>query len=299
MVPDSARPSTAIALHQQFTVPFLDLFPGQYATRVTLQKNKVYGYLVRDPRKQPAPRWSAPASSETPYWAHWMLEAQRSCVTYVNPRLYTDGSYSTTCSVAATFRPQLTRRHCSASIILKDDSPNWKSKMVHVLHIKDGSQLQAESAYTMEYIVLAAAMKLQSLGCTTLPVGSDANSIISMLPHRSHRLRHVCADHALPLQCIDDALHSGSPLPTYVESHPERRKPGNKADWTAEDWGNFIADRAAAADYDTLRDLGLRVQVLEISAATVYADLRTHGHWYIGHFDGSPASPTGERKIIT
>jgi hypothetical protein len=106
----------------------------------------------------------------------------------------------------------------------------------------------------MEYIALAAAMKLQSMGCTSTPVGSDANSIISMLPHRRPRLRQVCNDHSLPLQCIDDAIHNGSPLPTYVESHPERRKPGNREDWTAEDWGNYIADRAAAADYETLRE---------------------------------------------
>ena len=222
-----------------------------------------------------------------------MLEAHRAGAGYTKPRLYTDGAYNTTSSILATFRPQYTRRRSSASIILKDDTLTWKNKTVFVLHINDGNSIQAESAYTMEYIALAAAMKLQSMGCTTTPVGSDANSIITMLPHRRHRLRQVCSDHIIPLQCIDDAGYNGSPLPEFVESHPERRKPGNKSNWTAEDWGNYIADRAAAADYDTLREQGIKIQVLEIPASTVYNDLRTPGQWYLGQEDGTPVPPNG------
>ena len=292
IVPDPAKPNYAITHHKHYTVSHDKLFPGQFATRVTLQKNKVYGYLIREKRKQPTPHWPLPTLAEAPHWARWMLEAQRGN-SFSQPRLYTDGAYSTSSSVLATFRPSHTRRHSSASIILKDDSPNWKSKTVHIVHINDGNSIQAESAYTMEYIALAAAMKLQSMGCTANPIGSDANSIISMLPHRKQRLRQVCNDHILPLQCIDDAIHQGCPLPEHVQSHPEKRKPGNKSNWTAEDWGNYIADRAAAADYETLRDNGIKVHVLEVSAATIYNDLRTPEQWYIGLEDGTPVAPRG------
>ena len=292
-IPEPSNPSFAIAEHKHFTVPHNILFPGQFATRVTLQKHKTYGYLIREKRTQPTPHWPMPERAETPHWARWMLEAQRTSSSYSHPRLYTDGAYSSTCSVLATFRSQHTCRRSAASIILKDDSSNWKRKPIYVLHIKDGNGIHAESAYTMEYIALAAAMKLQSMGCTSTPVGSDANSIITMLPHRRLRLRQVCHDHSLPLQCIDDAIYNGSPLPEYVESHPERRKPGNKEDWTAEDWGNYIADRAAAADYETLRECGLRIQVLEVPATTIYNDLRTPDQWYIGQEDGTPAPPSG------
>ena len=160
---------------------------GRLATRVTLAKQR-YGYLVREKNTQPSTRWPIQAQADLPHWARWMLEAHRAGASYSQPRLYTDGAYSTTCSVLATFRPQYTKRRSSASIILKDDTPTWKNKTVFVLHINDGNSIQPESAYTMEYLALAAAMKLQSMGCTSTPVGSDANSIITMLPHRRHKL---------------------------------------------------------------------------------------------------------------
>ena len=75
--------------------------------------------------------------------------------------------------------------------------------------------------------------------------------------------------------------------------HAEKRKPGNKADWNNDDWGNYIAHRAAAADYDTLRALGLNLQILEVSAKDLYQDLIPQAQWYIGHPDGTPLEPRG------
>ena len=109
---------------------------------------------------------------------------------------------------------------------------------VVIIHICDGGSINAESAYTMEYIALAASMKIQATGITTTPIGCDADSIITNIPHRAHRLRQITKDHILPLQCIDDCIHQGCPLPVHVESHPEKRKPGNKKNWDHNDWGN-------------------------------------------------------------
>ena len=95
------------------------------------------------------------------------------------------------------------------------------------------------------------------------------------------------------LQCIDTCLHQGCPMPTYVESHPEKRKPGNRQNWDKHDWDNFIADRAAAADYETLTDAGLHFNILDVDAKEIYNDLLQHEQWYIGYPDGSPVLPQG------
>ena len=94
-------------------------------------------------------------------------------------------------------------------------------------------------------------------------------------------------------ECIDECIHQGCPTPIHVESHPEKRKPGNKQDWDHNDWGNFIADRAAAADYESLHDIGIQTRVLEVAVSEIYKDLLSPLQWYIGYTDGTPVIPSG------
>ena len=292
-IPDITKPFRALATNTVHTIPLIQLFPHPTAIRVSLRKKLGVLYSVLDTRIQCRPFWPTIAADDEPYWIRWMHSGVASLPTSYCPRLFTDGAYDDSATISAVFRPTTTIRHSSASVILKDCTDQWKRKPVLILHISNGAGINAPSAYTMEYIALAAAMKLQSRGITNTPIGSDAASIITALPQRRHKLRQITKDHIIPLQCIDDSLHIGCPTPVHVESHPERRKPGNRANWDNDDWGNFIADRAAAADYETLRDAGIQLQVLEMSATTIYNDLLSPLQWYIGYKNGDPVLPNG------
>ena len=122
------------------------------------------------------------------------------------PAIFTDGSYRTKPSLEAVSRPQYTESTASASIIIKDSTVDWMIKPVYIIHIEDGEELQATSAYTMEFLALAAALKLQtcipevnngSVGVS--PVRSDANSIVTMLKQRRQRLRQALKPYHLIL----------------------------------------------------------------------------------------------------
>jgi len=198
------------------------------------------------------------------------------------------------------FRPDRQQRQASASIIIKDTSIDWKQKDVYIIHINNGEHIQATSAYTMEFLALAAAMKLQTMIPTanTVSVGlasvsRDADSIVSMLRCRRKKLRQASKKHHLLLQCIDNGIHKGCKLPVHVKSHAEKRKAGQENTWTQQEWGKYIADRAAEAEYTTLRNKGLRIHTIEVNAKDFYTDILDYDQWYIGYVDGSPIHPQG------
>ena len=153
----------------------------------------------------------------------------------------------------------------TAAIIIKDDSPMWRRKPVIALHISDGHELGPRSVYTMEYLALAGALQLSSTDDRLLNIGSDAESIVNLLPKRCKKLSNITKDHHYLLQCADNFLHRGAQLPYAVESHAETRKPHKDAQgryghtWTKDDWGNWIADRVAAEDYDILSQHGINI----------------------------------------
>ena len=194
------------------------------------------------------------------------------------PGIYTDRSYSITTSIEAVFRPDLQKSKATASIIIKDSSTDWIQKAVYIIHIYAGEQIQATSAYTMEFLALVAAFKLQitllsasSNAIGLAPVRSDANSIVSMLRHRRKKLCQASKKHHLLLQCADNSIFRGYKLPIHVKGHVEKRKPGKENTWTHHEWGNYIADRAAGVDYDTLRKKGLQIHIHEVNARDIYS----------------------------
>jgi hypothetical protein len=71
-----------------------------------------------------------------------------------------------------------------------------------------------------------------------------------------------------------------------VDSHPEDDKSFD--DFTDDDWGNYIADRAAGNHLEDLNTHNLQCHILEISAAELLNDLPPTGMWYWGDTRGHP-----------
>ena len=93
-------------------------------------------------------------------------------------------------------------------------------------------------------------------------------------------------------------------MPYYVQSHAENRKSAKDSDgcyglhWNKDDWGNWIADRVAAQDYDILRKHRLNVRHITIDARDLYTALKYAGQWYIGYQNGRPVLPQGAASVI-
>ena len=55
-------------------------------------------------------------------------------------------------SIEGYFRPHLSQRLATAAIIIKDDTPQWKSKPVIAVRIIEGETLDPDSVYPMEFL---------------------------------------------------------------------------------------------------------------------------------------------------
>jgi hypothetical protein len=282
-------------------IPTACLTHSNMIKRCALHQHDNDTFVVTNERLQHIPQWKLCSDPGPPQWIQDIRRTLDSILGNMQyqARPYTDGAYSTSADIESYFRPSELHCTATASIIIKDDSSLWRRKPVIALHISDGHELNPRSAYTMEFLALAGALQLTSIDERLLNTGSDAESIVELLPKRSAKLKNITKEHHYLLQCADNFLHREPKLPYSVESHAERRKPHKDAQgryghtWTKDDWGNWIADRIAAEDYDILTQHGINVIQFRIKATTMYELLLSHGQWYIGDRQGKPIPPAG------
>ena len=238
------------------------LFPSSYDAsskhmRVSIvKKSEVKGtsdlLLV-----QVATSTAAAVKTASPTWKTWVHNQLQRQEGY-SPAFYMDGAYKEQCNVASILHPRDTVREAAAAIIIKDNSPTWSNKPVFAVYITDGADVGTQSAFSMEYLAFAMAMTTADRVSVKSAV-SDAQANLNILPDRKAELRNTRKKHSIFLAAMDRLLDGGARLPLHVKAHPEKHKP-DRMTWTADDWGNFMADRAAAKDWDAFRSAGIQVR---------------------------------------
>ena len=289
----------------QLSLPYEEIFTRSLVTRCHLTRQSDGRHVKSHVRYQHAPIWGGYTTQSTPAWISWITTQLSQLGPSYVARPYTDGSHEIHPNIRQYFRPDTTHITATAAIIIKDDTADWKSKPVLAIHIQGGHDIGAQAAYTMEFLALAASLQATVLADGKLhATGSDAKSVLDLIPGRRQRLQHVMKDHHYLLQSIDNSLFRGAPMPYKVPSHVERHKPLKDAhgrlgvNWTKDEWGNWLADRVAADDTASLRRQGIRYHILTVPARDIYAHLMFPGQWYIGDNTGFPVLPLGVSAAI-
>ena len=284
----------------QIHVPIHFLFQAEQALRCSLLHVADDQYSVQLQRLQPSPKWASIDIPAPPLWIQWVTTKLQSLPQSYIARPYTDGSWDSLADINGYFRPSFSSTKSSAAIIIKDDTCHWKSLPVIAIYIKDGPALECESVYSMEFLALAGALQMTVFNLEKLhATASDAQGVLKLLPNRRQHLQKVLHDHHFLLQCIDNSLFKGAPMPYHVRGHAERRKPQKDVNgllgqhWNKDDWGNWIADRIAAQDQDIITQHGIHIIEFTITASELYSSLPYVGQWYIGHRNGHPVNPNG------
>ena len=284
----------------QIMVPLKFLFMTDKVIRCSLTQVSSDVYSVQLPRSQPSPQLATIVAPPVPPWIRWITTKLQSLPQTYSARPYTDGSWDSFADITNYFRPTLSSTRSSAAIIIKDDTSQWRDLPVIAIHITNGSEIASESVYSMEFLALAGALQMTVFNLDRLhATASDAKGVLELLPNRRQHLQKILHDHHFLLQCIDNSLFRGAPMPYHVRGHAERRKPKKDTNglygqnWTKDDWGNWIADRIAANDHDILIRHGIHIIEYTISAKDMYASLPYAGQWYIGNRQGVPVNPNG------
>ena len=132
----------------------------------------------------------------------------------------------------------------------------------------------------------------------------DAKPVLDNIPGRRRKQQYIHKDHHFLLQCIDEAIHRGSPVPYHVRSHADYRKPARDArgrlgaGCTDDDWGNYIADRVAIEAQDDLTFHGIQYVEITITATDLYNSLGFSGQWYASKSDRRPIEASGVAEHV-
>ena len=118
--------------------------------------------LFKNERTTPKPVIQVESQSNRP---KWIGAARQFCLQQkadYRPVLYTDGSYSKTdLGLRDVFDKANGTTVANGSIVIMHAGDDWKQRPIFAIGIRHGSDIQATSAFTMEYLALAGALLLQ------------------------------------------------------------------------------------------------------------------------------------------
>ena len=209
------------------------------------------------------------------------------------PRIYTDGAYvEKDHDMHSVFDKDAITKKSAAGLAIVHDGPDWQDRPIYALHIRHGADIGASSAYTMEYLALAVAMRIQGTHLRATATCTDSMTVMKIIRNRQEHIGKADLSHRILLQSIDNSIRAGAEMPRWVPSHAERRKKSILT-WTLDDWGNSIADKVAGSQKTTLYEIHPDTRWHSISALDVLQSLPRAQELYFGDANGRPAALYG------
>ena len=275
------------------TVTIDHMFGGPHTERWDQYCRKGNTCYFQRPRILPSPRATVNIPDTVP---NWIQQAEQFCQDqgpdYI-PRIYTDGSYvERDHDIHSVFEPDAVTKTAAAGIAIIHDGPDWRDRPIYAMHVDHGDDIGVRSAYTMEYLALAIAMRIQSQSVRASAVCTDSMAVLKRLRNRHVRLGKADESHRLLLQSISTSLAGGATVPQWVPSHPERRKK-DQTSWTLDDWGNHIVDKIAGNSRHQLGSLHDDIRWSRISVIDVINSLPRQTEYYFGDIHGRPTALFG------
>ena len=180
------------------------LFNGRQAERVDQGGLIGRRCIFKNSRIIPSPKVNAVT---TPVQPDWVIRAMTFCRTQgpsYRPRFYTDGAYKEQShDMHSVFDTEAVHRKSAAGLVIIHDGPDWKERPIHALYIGRGADVEAPSAFTMEYLALAAAMRMQCDDLHGTATCTDCSSVMKLVQNRSVHLGRSDTSHHMLLQSIN------------------------------------------------------------------------------------------------
>ena len=159
--------------------------------------------------------------------------------------IYTDGSFKSlpTAEEALFSEVAIKSKHGASMVFM----PSAIGAPPIVLHMAHDDHLGADCAFPMELVPLTLALEIACVA-DVAAIYSDCKSIVMWLDKSRPRLSHTRCTSLLMVAADLKRLTSVRIL--HCDAHAERRK--QRAQWSAQDIGNYTADRAADKDLDSI-----------------------------------------------
>ena len=209
-------------------VPIAELFRGQLSERVDQGGKLGKRCFFKNSRLVPTPTGHNSRIQAQPDWVCKATDfCRRQGPTY-RPGIYTDGAYEERdYDLHTVFDRNAVTKKSAAGMAIVHDGPDWQDRPIFALHIGHGADIRADSAYTMEFLALAMAMRVQGPDLRATATCTDCNAINKLVLNRRDHLGKADESHRLFLQTIDTGIRErsvGTPLGTKSCRTSEERQ---------------------------------------------------------------------------
>ena len=256
------------------------ILPERYAL------SKIYNsFSINSPSPGVLRSWSVPTVIQE--YAMQIQFSMRQCGhSYA---LYSDGSSRATifteADILCSIKELITRNKTSAALIAIANTVNWKDLDCWVLLLDESHG--GLTSFDAELTALTVASLVQGI-IPDVEVYSDCKSAIAAVEQSCENKNR--SQGKSQNKILTEALRrtGHSPDIRWVKSHPEHRKTNNSS-WSNQDWGIFLADMLAEANYSHVADL--KGGFYRTSLAAIMQDLLIPGTWYwSSHANSTPTT---------
>jgi ribonuclease HI len=212
--------------------------------------------------------------------------------------IFTDGSWSETGPAWDHITHNSPTYTGSAGLVIISRADNWMDLPIITLHIYNGPDINAISAYSMELLSIITALHILTITNTTCTIYTDCQAVvkkITKLQQTNTATRANTSDATLLTAAIQHLKSRGQLQ--WVKGHPERTQ-SDKTLWTRKMWGNQLADKAAAGSltksyyqYNDNSPFTFYINSLpSLDAPTLTPLLSPPNFWYFGKIGGQYTS---------
>ena len=142
----------------------------------------------------------------------------------------------------------------SCAAVLMSTKGDWREKPISILRYAEDTYRPNTSSYAGELVGGLVALTIARQYPRPLPIWTDCLSARYTTLGALHHTGRPPGTRAHP-----HLVHRVQSFPPrgaihHIHSHPERRMP-NRDEWTTQDWGIWIADEAAAGEWQSIHEV--------------------------------------------
>ena len=138
------------------------------------------------------------------------------------PRLFTDGAYKKSDhNLHNVFESSAFKKLAAAIVVILYNRQDSETRPAFAIHIMDRDMIMTRSAYTMKYLSLVLATRIQMHSRGTR-ICSKSQAVVKIIRRPNEHLDKRDYSHRLLLQYIEASIRNGAQEAHWISSHAER-----------------------------------------------------------------------------
>ena len=167
-------------------------------------------------------------------------------------------------------------------MVIAGTGERWEREPIVALRIKNDEKGVATSAFPLELLAIVVGLRVARDLKGRRKIITDCESALKLI-NSPEKLNYWSNKANVALIKAAITLGGAESSVEHAHSHPENRL--HRTRWTRNDNGNYIADRVAAGDYESLSGYE-KLEIIETTTFEVITELASIQTWFVATDEG-------------